>query len=151
MRLGEAECLAKRLIAEYNPNVTFAWSRTKNSFGDYYWKSKRIRLSSVLVPQMTEEEVSNTVKHEIAHSLSPAGHGHGPIWQSFMVNMFGLPPNRCSDIEVDLTKIKGTWRSVCPNGHRSDIVFMRKPSKIRSCGKCSPVFDNRYLLTYIKG
>lgn len=150
MNLFDAEQLAKSLIRQYNPGINFAWSRTKNAMGDYSWANRRLRLSKVLVPLMTEEEVINTIKHELAHSMAPAGSGHGPEWQRIMISVFNLPPNRCSTVDIDLTKIKGTWRALCPNGHKGNAVYMRRPTRERSCGKCSSHFDPRYLLTYVR-
>ncbi len=137
MDLFDAEILAKTLISHYNPGVQFAWSRTKKSYGDYFWSRNLIRLSSVLIPLMPIEEVTNVIMHEIAHSLCPPGEGHGPKWRAQMIK-FGLKPERCSTTSADLAALPGNWYAVCPKHGRTGDYFLRKPRLARSCTRCYP-------------
>jgi predicted SprT family Zn-dependent metalloprotease len=148
LNLFDAEILAKELISRYNPGVTFAWSRTKNTFGDYHYSGRILRLSKVLTPMRPESEVRNTIMHEIAHSLVPPGTKHGRAWQLQMLK-FGLKPEACSKTVADLSKVPGAWAGICPSGH---IVgrWMRKPSVVRSCSKCSPVYNAKYRIKYFQ-
>lgn len=155
MELHDAEILAKTLISKHCPEVHFEWSRTKTTYGDYTWmyqtKSKRIRLSSILTPYCTESEVYDTLMHEIAHALCAPGEGHGPLWRKQM-RALGLDPYKSNKIEAEdsLNTLPGNWYGVCPKGHKSKKVFNRKPRKVRSCGICSPVYNEAYDLTWHK-
>ena len=152
MNLFDAEILAKQLIAEYNPGLNFEWSRSKTAIGDYMWSRRRLRLSRVLIPLMKRDDVIVTIKHELAHSLAPVNSGHGWEWKRIMINTFNLPAHRCSRADINLSQVPNSWRSRCPNGHVGTKTYMRKPTALRSCGKCNPGrFDSRYIVTYVQG
>jgi hypothetical protein len=145
--LFDAEILAKELIAQYKPGIQFSWSRSKNVFGDYHHANNLLRLSKLLTPLRPEYEVRATIMHEIAHALTSADTGHGRAWKLQMMK-FGLEPKACSKTVADLSKLPGvSWSGICPSGH---IVgkWARKPSAVRSCSKCSPVYNANYRIKY---
>lgn len=147
MDLHDAEVMARNLIWTYNPGITFQWDRAKSRFGYYNYDKKLISLSYILTAIRPESEVRGTVMHEIAHSLTPAGENHGPLWKAQMIE-FGLPTTACSATVVDVSRLKGNWYGVCPKGHKSQHFF-RKPRNLKkSCGICSPEFNDKYLLRW---
>lgn len=81
MNLVKAELLAKKLIAEHlDPEWTFKFSHAKKWLGICDYGKKEIRLSEIHTSKSPEEDVLDTILHEIAHALTP-GAGHGPIWK----------------------------------------------------------------------
>lgn len=79
---------------------TFKWDRTKTVFGRCFYQKRVISLSAYLVHRNIEEQVLDTVRHEIAHALSVIRHGlrngrgHGYLWQRICMEV-GAKPIRC--------------------------------------------------------
>ena len=94
MKLSKAEWLAKRLIRKHSVSAKFAWSNTKLLVGDCVFTSPlhTIRLSRLWVPLLPEEQVTDTILHELAHSKAGWEANHGKIWVYWAL-MFGANPN----------------------------------------------------------
>jgi predicted SprT family Zn-dependent metalloprotease len=144
MDLTKARKLALRLMREHAVpgDWVFQFDRSKVRFGKCNYGEKEISLSEYLVELNDEAEVRDTILHEIAHALLPRGAGHGPKWRA-MAESIGCQPRRCYGEEVarPLPKYKGT----CPGCRR---VIRRHRRTMIACGKCSPVFDRRYLFVW---
>lgn len=132
MDLEEARDLAENLMYEHgliDEGWALGWSRARRSMGDCCGEDEVIRLSAVLVPHATEEQVRATIMHEIAHALVGVGHGHDAVWKQKMIDL-GQPPNRL-----------GSWRSLprrwvgkCP---RCEDEWKRDRRLRRAaCGSC---------------
>lgn len=122
----------------------FAFDRAKTSLGKCNHTRKTIYLSRPFLAHVSEYELRDTILHEIAHALVGHGAGHGPKWQA-MCRKVGADPRRTKATD---TSPAGAWRAVCPNGH--ETTMHRAPGRVRSCGKCSPVFNKNYLYTWFK-
>jgi predicted SprT family Zn-dependent metalloprotease len=148
MELFDAEILAKQLMSKYIPEYKFAWSREKRTYGRCDYRNKTIILSAPLTPLCPEEDVRNTILHEIAHALTPKAK-HGKAWKIQMLK-FGLSPDRCmEDSHIDRSQLNG-WRATC-KGCAKVHEMIRKPRLERSCGACSKgQFNPDFLLTYVK-
>lgn len=71
--------------------------RLKNSFGLCRRGQKRIDLNPQLVEANSEETVTNTILHEIAHALDTSGGPpHGPAWQAIALRIGASPKARYS-------------------------------------------------------
>lgn len=64
-------------------NWVFSWIKSSNKVGragDCNHKKKIIRLSPLFVELNSQEHITNTILHEIAHALTP-NHGHNKFWK----------------------------------------------------------------------
>ena len=91
---------------------SFAWDDSTVRFGVCKYRTKTIGLSRRLVELNGEEEVRNTIVHEIAHALAP-GSGHGRAWKRKALEI-GARPERCyaaKDVKAPTRKFTGR----CPS------------------------------------
>lgn len=102
-----------------------------------------IGLSAPLTELHGEEEVRDTVLHEIAHALVGPSHGHDRIWRATAVRI-GCSGARCMD--SDAPRVAGDWVGVCPAGHVKDRH--RRPERVMSCGLCSRTFSADHVYTW---
>lgn len=131
---------------------TFEWDRCRTSFGKCRIKTKRITLSSVLIPKVGELAWKDTVLHEIAHALDFHQRGtsdHGRAWKLWAMRV-GANPIRCSkgisqEGRTELAR-QSKYTLRCPNGH----VFPshRQLKRRMSCGVCCQgSFNENFVLT----
>lgn len=147
MNLIQAERMARKLMLDHGLyGWNFKWDNAARRFGQCNYSTATISMSRKLTVQRTEDAVRNTILHEIAHALTP-GAGHGPRWRAKALAI-GCNGKRCSD---DPVEVKPNWIGKCPNGHTAGTRLRRPSAKAapRSCGKCSPVFDKRYLIRWV--
>ena len=75
------------------------WDRARRRFGACWPKRKRITLSRVLTEMNAEDQVHDTILHELAHALTFERHGrvrsHGPEWKA-IARSLGATPRACS-------------------------------------------------------
>lgn len=146
MNIVRAEKLAKELMKEHGLDEkgwTFRWDRAKNRFGACHHFNQIISMSIVRVKAHPEEDVVDTILHEIAHALVGRAAGHNRVWQSKAVAI-GCSGDRGykTDIQVE-SKYTGT----CPNGH--EISAHKRRKREGSCAKCDPVrFNKEFIITW---
>ena len=147
MDLIAAERMARKLMLEHGLyGWNFKWDNAARRFGQCNYSTSTISMSRRLTVQRTEDAVRNTILHEIAHALTP-GAGHGPRWRAKALAI-GCNGKRCSD---DSVEVKPNWIGKCPKGHMAG-TRLRRPSanaRPRSCGKCSPVYNPAYLISWV--
>ena len=89
-----AHYLARQLMNRHGlSDWAFGFDHARRRFGSCRCGSKRITLSRPLTLLNTEEQVRNTILHEIAHALTP-GAGHGARWRQ-KCREIGAEPARC--------------------------------------------------------
>jgi predicted SprT family Zn-dependent metalloprotease len=101
LELARAEQLARQKMQEHGlfaRGWSFEWCQDKTTFGWCLNSQKVIKLSQPLVLLNGEEEVLDTILHEIAHALAPAKEHHGRVWQA-IARSIGARPNRCYDLK----------------------------------------------------
>lgn len=79
----------------------FEWKKRRNPFnaaGTCHYRSKTIKLQPNFVEWNTDEEIVNTILHEIAHALMPR-HGHNKFWRRKAVEI-GCTGMRCYSKKV---------------------------------------------------
>lgn len=134
----KAEKLAIELINNNCVGYSFKWDNAKRRFGLCNWKKKIISLSQPLTLLNSEEQVKNTILHEIAHALTETGHN-----KRFykMCSKLGTTPKRCYSKDVKTPKIKHKFTYIyeCPTCHK-EIIRNRKTRV--SCGSCCDKFNN---------
>lgn len=92
-----AELLARQLMTEHGliaEGWQFRWDRAKQRFGRCSYRGHFLSLSLPLVQLNSEEEVRDTILHEISHALVGPNHGHGLTWQH-KARIIGARPSRC--------------------------------------------------------
>ena len=100
MELKQASKLAIELIDKHgllNRGWHFAFDRANRRFGSCQYYRKRITLSKFLTELNSEQEVRNTILHEIAHALTPGQH-HNHIWRA-KAKEIGCTGDRCYSSE----------------------------------------------------
>ncbi|MCY2955019.1 MAG: SprT-like domain-containing protein [Planctomycetota bacterium] len=100
MTLLEARQLARTLMKEHAlADWRFMFDRAKRRFGCCHYRQKLITLSQPLTLLNGENEVRDTLLHEIAHALTPRD-GHGRRWQAQCVQIGAKPATRYSEQAV---------------------------------------------------
>ena len=153
MNVSHAQDLAEQLIAKHLHHPThpwkFRWNKRKRSAGLCSYGRRTIELSIVLTSYASEEEVRDTILHEIAHGLTP-GHHHDYVWQA-KAKEIGADGKRCYSEETKpemalAHKEISKYKAVCKNGHEH---YKNKMSRRNhSCGQCSRTFNPNEILVW---
>ena len=144
MTLMQAQELANYLMRLHKvpPGWSFTFDRSKARFGKCDYRRKQVSLSKYLVELNGEEQVRDTILHEIAHALAPRGAGHGPVWKSLALSI-GCNGHRCFGQEIARPAPK--YQGTCPACKR---VIYRYRRAVIACGKCAPRFDAKYVFLW---
>jgi len=145
MELSEVSFLAERLLREhglrdYPTPWSFSFDKAKRRYGQCNHTRRSITMSKVLIPLMKEEDIQDTLLHEIAHALVGSDHGHDWTWvrKAREIGCCGVARQN----KHDTSAVKHKYTLTCPKcGY---IVYKEKKSRRgmrQSCGKCSRVFD----------
>ena len=138
MDLQQAEQLAKELISEHCPEYIFQFDNAKVRFGYCSWKKKIISLSKHLVLMNNEEQVKDTILHEIAHALTPK-QSHNRVWRAKAIEI-GCDGSRCYDSNK-VESPKGKYVYQCPTCEKKYYQH-RRSRKTSACGKCCKTYNN---------
>lgn len=121
----------------------FAYDRAKNRFGACHHGLKRITLSFIRVEAHPEEDVKDTILHEIAHAIVGRAHGHNRNWAR-KAREIGCSGERTYQTEIE---VRAKYTGTCPAGHRSQAH--KRMKRQRSCGECDPTrFNLDHIITY---
>ncbi len=131
--MGEAFNLLKEEMGAHGL-IDLGWSGkmddAKKRFGVCRMGLKEISLSRPLVLLNSEEEVRDTILHEIAHALSWEIHkepcGHDERWKEICVRI-GARPDRCYDDEVIQPELP--WALCHAETGEVFSTFQRKPTR----------------------
>jgi predicted SprT family Zn-dependent metalloprotease len=156
MNLTLAQRLAEHLMAkwEVGSEWVFVWSNGKRQLGAAVWSKpnakrfrRELRMSRHLVRNNGEDEVRDTILHEIAHIKAGHEAGHGPLWKHW-ARTVGAKPVRCADTsEVKMVQplyivVCTLCESVTSKKHRRVRLARRY---CRSCGtKSTGKLEMRY-------
>jgi predicted SprT family Zn-dependent metalloprotease len=89
--------------------------------------------SAVLMPLMSEAEMLDTIRHEIAHAQTPE-QGHGPAWK-LAAMAIGANPSPCTSLEITAKQAGYKYIAACvcaPDKHGKT----RMPKRSFCCGLC---------------
>ena len=79
---GVAE-MARRLMDEHGlTGWTLAFGEAKRHLGNCHFQHRVIRISRTHALEGSEEQIRDTVLHEIAHAIAGYEAGHGPLWKA---------------------------------------------------------------------
>ena len=144
MQLDQARTLATTLLARHGlPGWRVVFDNAKTRAGVCRFDRHEIGLSRVLTRLHTDDEVRDTVLHEIAHALVGAGHGHDAVWRA-QARAIGCSGLRC--VSETAARAPAPWRGSCPAGHQ--VSRYRQPVRVQTCGRCSSSFDPAALITW---
>lgn len=131
MDLAIAEKGAKNLIAKHIPTWDFKWSAAHTTLGKCDPRTKTIFLSKSITSINSEEEVIDTILHEIAHAIVGCGNGHNEIWKACCIRL-GCRPKSTGPVQaetIEQRKIVGAkWLLVDDTG-KIWKHWVRKPAQ----------------------
>jgi predicted SprT family Zn-dependent metalloprotease len=114
MDTDKAMSLARALCDEHGIHVPIEWHNRKCSAGTTHFlggQCTRIALSRPITVLNSEEQVRDTILHEIAHVKAGLKAGHGRMWKLTAMLIGARPEPCCSDGTVLPT---GRYYAVCP-------------------------------------
>src|SRR4051812_49651304 len=92
MNLYEAQHLARDLMDRHGlADWRFQFDHARRRFGSCRIRTRTITLSRPLTLLNPEDQVRDTILHEIAHALTP-GDGHGTKWRAAGARGGARPP-----------------------------------------------------------
>lgn len=113
MDLTAARTLARDLMDAHGlTDWTLTFDKAKGRFGVCRYRTRTIGLSAPLVALNGEDDVRDTILHEIAHALAGPGTGHGPVWKA-TAKRIGARPERTVDAATVNTPTHA-WTGACP-------------------------------------
>lgn len=143
MELNDVRRMAEELMDLHGlDDWSFVFDRAVRRAGKCSYRDRTISLSAPLAKIHDEDEVRETVLHEIAHALTP-GEGHSAVWRRTALRI-GSNGRRC--IDVATPQIPGAWQGTCPAGHT--VQRHRAPQRVVSCSQCSRGFDPAHVFTW---
>lgn len=125
MEIADAEMWAMMSMEEYGlleQGWTLVWDRAKCRAGLCDYASRQISLSRYLTVHRPEDQVMNTVTHEVAHALVGPMHGHDRVWQAKFIELGGS--GKRSEFFFDRN---APWIGVC--GHGKHFHRYRQPGR----------------------
>lgn len=126
-----------------DPSWTFAFDNAKKRAGACHFAQRRISVSRYLAARFEDDDVHQTLLHEVAHAIAGPTAGHGPAWKK-IARELGYVGGTTHALET-ATEL-APWVGVCPNGHLA--YRHRRPSRPSSCARCSRTFDPALLLRW---
>lgn len=94
---------------------------TVRAVGRCFSGQKKITLSRRYLYTCSEEQIKDTILHEIAHALVGAGHGHNEVWKAKAIEL-GAKPERCAAVST-----KHKYVLTCPFCNRTYQKRSRRP------------------------
>ena len=135
MKLSAARQLARQLMDDHGLKLwRLGFDRAKRAAGGCSYRRRRIVLSRFYVRLNSEDDVRNTILHEIAHALAGPGVGHGPKWKE-VCRQIGARPERCYGSHIKMPK--GRVEVTCPFCEESHYRH-RRPRAGAWCSFCGP-------------
>lgn len=111
-----ADLRARTLLQEFQlkdlvgNDWTFGWNRSRSRYGVCNYSRTEISLSYHYVQVATQEQVTQTILHEISHIVAGPGTGHGIAWKKACL-IVGAKPIRCGAYIENLPSL---YRGTCP-------------------------------------
>lgn len=142
--LRDAYAMAEYLLEVHGlDDWEIAYDNAKRRAGICRFSSRTLGLSAPLTAVHTEDDVRDTILHEIAHALVGPAHGHDATWRA-MARRIGSSGERC--VSPDSPHAPAAWLGTCSAGHT--IERHRRPERVLTCGLCSSAFDLEHVYTW---
>ena len=133
------------IVMHLDPSWTFAFDRATTRAGLCDHRTKRISVSRHFAERFDDDEIHQTLLHEVAHALAGPRAGHGPRWKAIAADL-GYVGKRL--VDTPIAKDLAPWVGRCPSGH--EIYRHRRPSKPTSCAQCSRRYDPRFTFEWTR-
>ena len=115
MEVTRALATGRRLLREHGlHDWSIVADRAKTRAGVCRFAKRQIGLSAPLTTLHSDDEVLDTILHEIAHALVGPQHGHDAVWRA-KAREIGCSGERC--VSSDAPRVPGDWVGRCPAGH----------------------------------
>jgi len=144
--LNRVRVWAEALIAMHlDDSWSFDFDHAKRRAGLCDYRRKRITVSRYLAARFDDDEIHQTLLHEVAHALAGHTAAHGPAWKKVARELgYVGGTTHTGETATELAP----WIGRCPSGH---VAYRhRKPARATSCAKCSRRFDQRYLFEWTR-
>ena len=100
-RLNGVAKMARRLMDEHGlTGWTFAFVEAKRRLGDCHFRHRVIRISRAHGLEGNEEQIRDTVLHEIAHAIAGREAGHGRLWKATARRIGATPRAKAYESEA---------------------------------------------------
>lgn len=141
MDLRAVKSLARQLMNLHGLQAwEFAFDHAFRRFGCCHYRKQKITLSRRLASLNNENQVKDTILHEIAHAitfLKDNQRGHGRHWRA-RCREVGCNPQRCYNSDT-VAAPKSKWSLVCPKcGH---TVTRHRIRKKLACSRCCNTYS----------
>ena len=142
MNIEDAKVLAYLHMEDHgllDLHWTLSFENCKNSLGRCHYQPKKITLSKWYVELNNEEDVEDTILHEIAHAISwirhgKEGTGHGLLWKK-VCREIGANPSRVHKGEVEHPDNHYKYNDFCC-GQKYGMHRLRRNTRYH-CPKCN--------------
>jgi predicted SprT family Zn-dependent metalloprotease len=89
------------------------------------YSTRTISLSKPYLEVGTDEDIRDTILHELAHALAGPGAGHGPLWKRQCL-IVGCKPQRCGEGKFHDAREDAKYRLKCSDCDY-EWGFLRRP------------------------
>lgn len=128
VRLANVTAQARELMDRNGlRNWSLRFNNAQRQLGACRWQKREIILSRPQTLKRTQEEVTDTILHEIAHALAGPRAGHGPKWKS-IASRLGARPKSCAPEPEDVRERRQAAKATCKLG---DTVAFRGKGRIQ--------------------
>lgn len=127
MKLSEVREIAYEFIALYGlEGWRFKFNtRMTATLGICKYRTKSIELQVEFCRTGTQDQIIDTIKHEISHALVGRGHRHDDVWKAKAIEI-GATPKACADVPRTEKGAKYTAACTCGVPH----FKYRKPKRL---------------------
>ncbi len=130
----EAWKLAVVLMAQHGlDGWRCKWTNGKRTFGVCKFNSRIIGLSKPMTLLNDEQQVRDTILHEIAHALAGPKAKHGPVWKLTCIRIGATPNPKCG---AETTAVAAPFEAICPTCNEPRARRYRRSTKRLFCSPC---------------
>lgn len=142
--LRDAFAMAEYLLEVHGlEDWEVAYDNAKLRAGICRFSDRVLGLSAPLTAVHSEDDVRDTILHEIAHALVGPRHGHDAVWRA-RARAIGSTGERC--VSAESPRVQAAWLGTCTAGHTNERH--RRPERVLTCGLCSSTFDLAHVYTW---
>ena len=124
MTLTDIQAFAEAKLLEHNlTDWQFKFGKSKRALGVCKRSTKVIEFSKHWIEVLEDDEIKDTILHEIAHALTPEDKGHGNAWKA-ACRRIGARPERVhrGDVRPDPAYVAVVDGKIAQ-------IYYRKPSQ----------------------
>lgn len=128
---AEVARLAEELMGRCGlEDWAFEFDNAKRRSGACHFSRRTISMAFEFARAAPDNEIDDTILHEIAHALVGPAHGHGPAWRA-KAREIGCSARRCHEVEFS----QPLYIVRCRNGCFAETANRRRRKVVcRTCG-----------------